>query len=61
MTDFLAALGLLLVIEGVLYAAFPRTMKRIVAHLVTTPEEQVRWIALGSAVLGLAIVWAVRG
>ena len=28
MADFAAALGLLLVIEGVLYAAFPEGMKR---------------------------------
>jgi len=60
MEDFLVALGLVLALEGILYAAAPRTMKRLVAMLVTQPESAVRVSGLAAAILGVAIVWLVR-
>ena len=61
MADFLAALGLVLVIEGLLYAAFPDAMKRAVSQLLVTPSGALRSIALLMAAVGLVIVWLVRG
>ncbi len=61
MADFAAALGLLLVIEGVLYAAFPEGMKRMVRVPLDMPASTMRASGLGAAVLGLVIVWLVRG
>ncbi len=61
MADFAAALGLLLVIEGVLYAAFPEGMKRMVRVALDMPASTMRASGLGAAVLGLVIVWLVRG
>jgi uncharacterized protein YjeT (DUF2065 family) len=60
MFDFLAALGLVFVIEGLIFAAFPGPAKRAVASVLETPEPTLRIIGIGSAVIGLAVVWLVR-
>jgi len=61
MTDFLAALGLVFVIEGLVFAAFPEAAKRAVAAMTQTPDQGLRWVGILSAVLGLGILWLVRG
>jgi uncharacterized protein YjeT (DUF2065 family) len=61
MYDFLAALGLVFVIEGLVFAAFPGPAKRAVASVLETPDTTLRVIGIGSAVIGLLVVWAVRG
>jgi uncharacterized protein YjeT (DUF2065 family) len=61
MEDFLAALGLVFVIEGLVFAAFPAQAKRAIASVMETPEGSLRLIGLGSAVVGLIVVWLVRG
>ena len=60
MSDFLAALGLVFVIEGLLFAAFPAHAKRAMASVLETPENSLRVIGLVCAVVGLAVVWFVR-
>jgi uncharacterized protein YjeT (DUF2065 family) len=60
MEDFLAALGLVFVIEGLLFAAFPVQAKRAMASVVATPEATLRVIGIGSAVIGVILVWLVR-
>ena len=59
--DFLTALGLVLVLEGLLYAAFPEPMKRMVAMLLALPAGIMRMAGLTAAVVGLAVVWFARG
>ncbi len=61
MTDVLAALGLVLVLEGVLYALFPEFMKRMAAQAQTMPGETIRTAGVIAAGFGLALVWMVRG
>jgi uncharacterized protein len=61
MTDFLAALGLVFVIEGLVFAAFPQAARRAVVTVAQTPDEALRVVGLLSAVLGLVVVWLVRG
>lgn len=61
MADLFAAIGLLLVIEGVLYAAFPDGMKQMVRMALDMPPATMRAGGLGAAVLGLAVIWLVRG
>ena len=61
MTDFLVALGLLLVIEGLVCAAIPDTAKRAAATMLETPEATMRIVGIVSALLGLALIWLVRG
>lgn len=61
MDDFLAAIGLVLVLEGVLYALFPEGAQRLMAAMLVTPPATVRAGGLLAAFIGLAIVWLVRG
>ncbi|MGB8282363.1 MAG: DUF2065 domain-containing protein [Pseudolabrys sp.] len=61
MSDFLAALGLVFVIEGVIFAAFPDAAKRAMTSVLETPDISLRLIGIGSALVGLIIVWLVRG
>ena len=61
MTDLLVAVGLVLVLEGVLYAAFPLGMKRTLAQLLELPDSTLRGVGLAAAVIGLLLVWLVRG
>lgn len=60
MFDFLAALGLVFVIEGLVFAAFPAHAKRAMQSVVDTPETTLRVVGIGSAVVGLILVWLVR-
>jgi uncharacterized protein len=60
MEDFLAALALLLVIEGLLFAAFPNATRRAMLEAAETPDSLVRKIGIGSAVIGVIGLYAVR-
>ena len=61
MAQFVAAVGLLLVIEGLLFAAFPRLAKRLAASALESPETSLRVAGIASAVLGIVLIWIVRG
>jgi len=61
MTDFLAALGLVFVIEGLIFAAFPEAAKRAMKSVLENPDVSLRLIGIGSAIVGLVLVWLVRG
>jgi uncharacterized protein YjeT (DUF2065 family) len=61
MTDFLAALGLVFVIEGLTFAAFPQAARRAVAMMTQTPDDRLRAVGILSAVSGLVLLWLVRG
>jgi uncharacterized protein YjeT (DUF2065 family) len=61
MSDFLAAVGLVFVIEGLIFAAFPASAKKAIASVLDTPDMPLRMIGIGSAVVGLIVVWLVRG
>lgn len=60
MSDFLAALGLVFMIEGLVFAAFPAQAKRAIQSVLDTPDASLRAIGIGSAVVGLILVWLVR-
>jgi uncharacterized protein YjeT (DUF2065 family) len=61
MSDFLVAIGLVFAIEGILFAAFPGMVKRAMAHIGETPDGALRTIGIISAVVGVVLVWLVRG
>ncbi len=61
MVDFLAALGLVFVIEGLIFAAFPAAAKRAMASVLESPDATLRLVGIGSAVIGLIMVWLARG
>jgi uncharacterized protein len=60
-SDLIVALGLVLVIEGVIYGGLPHLAKRLAAEVLSIPDSTLRIAGIGAAVLGLVIVWAVRG
>ena len=61
MADFLVALGLVFVIEGLIFAVSPAAAKNAMAHVLETPDGPLRVIGIASAVLGVVLVWLVRG
>ncbi len=61
MSDFVVGIGLVLVIEGLLFAAFPSFAKRLAASALESPEGILRISGVATAVLGTVIVWLVRG
>lgn len=61
MADFLAALGLLLIIEGVFYGGFPQFAKRIVSQVLDLDDGSLRTIGAVSVAGGLLLIWLVRG
>ncbi len=61
MSDLIVALGLALAIEGLLFAAFPEAVKRAMLDAAHTSSERMRIVGIGSAVIGVVIVWFVRG
>ena len=61
MSDFLVAIGLVFAIEGILFAAFPAMVKRAMGHVMETPDGPLRLVGILSAVVGVVLVWVVRG
>lgn len=61
MSDFLAALGLVMVLEGLVYGGFPNLAKRLAADVTEMPENRLRTIGLIVIAAGVAVVWLVRG
>ena len=61
MDDLWTALGLVLVIEGVIYALFPDGMKRMLETIRDMPPQTLRTVGLVSALIGFGVVWLVRG
>jgi len=61
MRDLVAALALVLVIEGAAYALFPGGMKRMMAEVMRVPDATLRNAGLVAAVVGGGVVWLVHG
>ena len=61
MYELITALGLVLVIEGALYALFPDGMKRLMALMLNQPAGSLRTAGVVAAGLGVGIVWLLRG
>ena len=61
MADFIVALGLVFVIEGLIFAVSPASAKNAMAHVLETADGPLRVVGIVSAVLGVILVWFVRG
>ena len=61
MTDLIVALGLVLVIEGLLWAAFPRLGLRMLVAAAEMPEQVLRLAGALAIAMGVLVVWMVRG
>lgn len=61
MTDFLDAIGLFLVFEGLLYGCFPIIAKRVARDVSEQPVGFLRIAGVASIAIGVAVVWFARG
>lgn len=60
MHDFLDAVGLVLVLEGVLYGLLPNLAKKLAEQVKSVPEPTLRIAGLVSVAAGVGVVWLVR-
>ena len=61
MVDLATAVGLVLVLEGLLWALSPRAMTRAAALALGLADEQLRVGGLAAVAVGVLLVWLVRG
>jgi uncharacterized protein len=60
MSDFIAALGLVLVIEGLMYAAFPGAIINMLEAIKEWSPTSLRLGGVVAIAIGVFIVWLVR-
>ena len=60
MKEIVIAFGLLLFIEGILYALFPSKMKNMLKAIEKINSSQLRTGGLIFAIIGFAIVWYMK-
>ena len=61
MNDLAVAFGLVLVIEGSLWALFPSLGRKLLAATAGAPEQALRLAGVLAVVAGVIVVWLVRG
>ena len=61
MDDLIVAIGLVFVIEGLVYALIPGAMRRMVKDMASMPDSTLRTGGLVALVVGVFIVWMIRG
>jgi len=59
--DLWAAMGLVLVVEGIVYGGFPGLAKKLASEVLAMPENVLRAAGLAAVAAGVGIVWLVRG
>jgi uncharacterized protein len=60
LTDLLAALGLILVLEGIAPFINPQAVKRAFARILQVPDRELRIVGLGSMLIGVVILFLAR-
>lgn len=61
MKELIVAIGLLLVIEGLVYTIFPDQMKSMMKKMQELPASNLRTGGLFFALIGFIIVWIIKG
>jgi hypothetical protein len=61
MSDLIVAFGLVLVIEGLIWALSPDLGRRLLATAMATPEDMLRKAGWAAVAVGAFVVWMVRG
>jgi uncharacterized protein YjeT (DUF2065 family) len=60
MIELATALGLVLVIEGLLYASAPGSLKQLMLQLHTVPDDALRVAGVAAVAIGVGLVWLAR-
>ncbi|MEM1345685.1 MAG: DUF2065 domain-containing protein [Pseudomonadota bacterium] len=58
--DFLSALALMLVLEGIVFAIFSSRLPNLIEQMRALDPEQARWAGLGMAIVGTAAYLFIR-
>ena len=61
MSNLVVALGLVLVIEGALWALAPGLGRKFLEVAAQTPESTLRMVGAGAAAAGVLLIWIARG
>lgn len=61
MNDLAVAFGLVLVIEGSLWALSPRLGRKLLEAAAETPEPSLRMVGALAVAAGVLVIWFVRG
>lgn len=61
MSNLVVALGLVLVIEGTLWALAPGLGRRLLEAAAEMPESTLRLVGAGAVAIGVLVIWLVRG
>ena len=59
-STLITAFGLFLIIEGLLYALFPNTMKSMIGKMLNSSNETLKWTGIITEFIGLIIIWLVK-
>jgi len=60
MSYFLSVLGLVLIIEGIPYFAFPEKMKALLEKLPQIPNSSLRAFGIIAIIIGLVLIYVSR-
>tara|TARA_R110002126_G_scaffold24259_7_gene84695 strand:+ start:1354 stop:1539 length:186 start_codon:yes stop_codon:yes gene_type:complete len=61
MSELVVAVGLFLVIEGLVYAISPSSIKKMAQILPQIPDNQLRNFGMIAIAIGVGLVWLIRG
>ena len=61
MNDFLTAIGLLFVVEGVFYAVSPQGMQKMMRQALEISPTVLRVGGVVAMCFGVFVVWLIRG
>ena len=61
MSDLVVGFGLVLVIEGLLWALVPNLAMRMLEAAASVPPSTLRIAGWSSVLIGLGLVWIIRG
>jgi len=57
MKDFICALGIVFIIEGLPYFLFPEKLKIYLSKITSIPDSTLRFLGISSMVAGLLILY----
>jgi uncharacterized protein YjeT (DUF2065 family) len=60
MVQFFVAIGLVFVLEGLFFAAFPGPARRSAVAILETPEQTLLVIGVISVAAGVLVIWLTK-